>query len=301
MQRLGKPRILIVGCGDVGLRLLPQLTSFYKVFALTSSEDRAPILRKAGAVPIFGDLDRADTLWRLPQLASQVIHLAPPPSVGQTDTRTHNLLRILAQGGGFIRQLIYISTTGVYGDCGGAFIDEVKAVNPQTLRAKRRVSAEAQIRAWAIQTGVAAHILRVPGIYAQDRLPLERIKRATPALDASEDVYTNHIHADDLARLIKLALYRAKPQRVLNACDDSQMKMGDYFDAVADTFQLPRPPRVSKKELEARIDPMMLSFMSESRQIQNQRLRELRFHLQYPTVQDYLSFTSKYLLNQHND
>lgn len=301
MQRLGKPRILIVGCGDVGLRLLPQLTPFYKVFALTSSESRAPLLRQAGAIPVIGDLDQVDTLWRLPQLASRVIHLAPPPTVGQMDTRTHNLLRILSQGGGFIRQLIYISTTGVYGDCGGAWIDEVSPLNPQSLRAKRRVSAEAQIRAWGVQTGVSTSILRVPGIYAQDRLPLERIRRGTPALLELEDVYTNHIHADDLARLIKLAIYRAKPQRVVNACDDSQLKMGDYFDAVAKVFGLPCPPRVSKQELQLTLDPIMLSFMSESRRIRNHRLRELGFRLQYPTVNDCLEFTSKYLLSPHND
>ena len=301
MQRLGKPRILIVGCGDIGLRLLPQLTPFYKVFALTSSESRAPLLRQAGAIPVIGDLDRADTLWRLPQLASRVIHLAPPPAVGQIDTRTHNLLRILSQGGGFIRQLIYISTTGVYGDCGGAWIDETSMVDPQSLRAKRRVSAEAQIRAWGVQTGISTSILRVPGIYAQDRLPIERIRRGTPALLESEDVYTNHIHADDLARLIKLAIYRAKPQRVVNACDDSQLKMGDYFDAVAKVFRLPCPPRVSKQELESTLDPIMLSFMRESRRILNHRLRELGFGLQYPTVTDYLGFTSRYLLSPRND
>jgi nucleoside-diphosphate-sugar epimerase len=301
MQHLGKPRILIVGCGDIGLRLLPQLTSAYKVFALTSSEERAPLLRKAGAVPVIGNLDQADTLWRLPQLASRVIHLAPPPAAGQIDTRTHNLLRILSQGGRFIRQLIYISTTGVYGDCAGGWVDETRTVNPQSLRAQRRVSAEAQIRAWGIEAGVSTHILRVPGIYAQDRLPLERIKRSTPALQEAEDVYTNHIHADDLARLIKWAIYHAKPQRVVNACDDSQMKMGDYFDAVADVFQLPRPPRLSKKELASALDPMMLSFMGESRRIKNHRLRELKFHLQYPTVDDYLSFTSKYLLSPRSD
>ena len=260
-----------------------------------------PILRGAGATPIYGNLDQASTLWRLPQLASRVIHLAPPPSMGQIDTRTHNLLRILAQGGRFIRQLIYISTTGVYGDCAGSLIDETQKLNPRSLRAKRRISAETQVRAWGVQHGVKTHILRVPGIYAQDRLPVDRIKRGVPALSSEEDVYTNHIHADDLARLIKAAIYRSKPQRITNACDDSQMKMGDYFDIVADTFHLPRPPRMTRKELELVVDPMMLSFMSESRRIKNDRLSELRFRLQYPTVNDYLSFTSKYLLTQRND
>jgi nucleoside-diphosphate-sugar epimerase len=295
MQRLGKPRILIVGCGDVGMRLLAQLIPNYKVFALTSSPEKMLILREAGAIPIFGNLDKPETLWRLPQLASHVIHLAPPQGQGTADARTQHLLGILAQGAGFIRQLIYISTTGVYGDCGGAVIDETFRVQPQTARAKRRVSAEAQIRAWGIQMGVKTHILRVPGIYAGNRLPLDRISRGTPALIDSEDVYTNHIHADDLANLIKTCLYRAKTQRITNACDDSLLKMGEYFDLVAHAYGLGKPPRLSRTDLAQQVDPMLLSFMSESRRIQNRRLNELRFRLTYPTVKDFLEATSSRL------
>jgi nucleoside-diphosphate-sugar epimerase len=292
MQRIGKPRILIVGCGDVGMRLLPLLVKKFRVFALTSSQERMPSLRKAGAVPILGNLDAAHTLWRLPHLATQVVHLAPPPAEGTIDTRTHNLLQILSQGTGFIRQLVYISTTGVYGDCQGAIIDETDSLLPKSARAVRRVSAETQIRAWGNAHSVQVQVLRVPGIYAQDRLPLERIKRQSPALPSEEDVFTNHIHADDLARLITYVLFRGQPQRVINACDSSQLKMGDYFDLVAETFHLPKPPRVSRQELSQLLDPMMLSFMSESRRIQNQRLKELRFALQYPTVQDCLKTIS---------
>ena len=295
MQQFGKPRILIIGCGDVGLRLLPILKTKYKVFALTSSQDRVDALRRAGATPIYGDLDHAPTLWRLPQLAQQIIHLAPPPSQGLIDTRTRNLLGILSQGSSFIRQLTYISTTGVYGDCGGAVIDETQMLQAKTPRAIRRVSAEAQIRSWGISHGVKTAILRVPGIYAGDRLPVDRIKKAAPALVAEEDVYTNHIHADDLARLIIYAINRAKPQRVINACDDSDMKMGEYFDAVAKAFDLPLSPRLTRVELEKVMEPMTLSFMSESRRIQNQRLDELRFRLKYPTVENFLNSTSSYL------
>ena len=293
MQRIGKPRILIVGCGDVGMRLLPLLVKKFRVFALTSSPEKMPLLRQAGAIPILGNLDAADTLWRLPHLAAQVIHLAPPQAEGSMDTRTHNLLQILSQGTGFIRQLVYISTTGVYGDCQGAVIDETQALVPKSARAIRRVSAEGQIRAWGNAHAVQVQILRVPGIYAQDRLPIDRLKRQSPALQASEDVYTNHIHADDLARLITYVLFRGQSQRVINACDSSHLKMGDYFDLVAETFDLPKPPRVSQQELSKLVDPMMLSFMSESRQIQNHRLKELRFALQYPTVQDCLKTISK--------
>ena len=289
MQRLGKPRILIIGCGDVGLRLLSLFRDKYRIFALTSSPDRFDTLRKFGAIPIYGDLDQTSSLWRLSQLAPHVIHLAPPPQQGSIDTRTRNLLRILSQQRGFIRQLTYISTTGVYGDCGGAVIDESYPTQPQTARALRRVSAEAQIRAWGVAQGVKTTILRVPGIYAQNRLPVDRLQRGVPALVAEDDVFTNHIHADDLARLIAYAIYRAPAQRVFNACDSSELKMGEYFDSVALAFGLPKAPRLRREELERRLDPMMLSFMSESRRIQNHRLDELRFRLQYPTVESFLN------------
>ena len=289
MQRLGKPRILIIGCGDVGLRLLSLFRDKYRIFALTSSPDRFDTLRKFGAIPIYGDLDQTSSLWRLSQLAPHVIHLAPPRQQGSIDTRTRNLLRILSQQRGFIRQLTYISTTGVYGDCGGAVIDESYPTHPQTSRALRRVSAEAQIRAWGVAQGVKTTILRVPGIYAQNRLPVDRLQRGVPALVAEDDVFTNHIHADDLARLIAYAIYRAPAQRVFNACDSSELKMGEYFDSVALAFGLPKAPRLRREELERRLDPMMLSFMSESRRIQNHRLDELRFRLQYPTVESFLN------------
>jgi nucleoside-diphosphate-sugar epimerase len=288
MQRIGKPRILIVGCGDVGMRLLPLLVKKYRVFALTSSTSRMSALRQAGAIPIYGNLDQPETLWRLPHLAAQVIHLAPPATQGLQDRRTSNLLSILSHGAGFIRQLIYISTTGVYGDCQGALIDETKTLNPSTARAQRRVSAEQQIRAWGM-SGVQTHILRVPGIYAGNRLPVERLGRGTPVLNADEDVYTNHVNADDLARLITYVLWRGKSQRVINACDDSQLKMADYFDLIAEKMDLPKPPRASRQDLSAQLDPMMLSFMSESRRIQNKRLKELKFKLRYPTVEDCLN------------
>jgi nucleoside-diphosphate-sugar epimerase len=197
------------------------------------------------------------------------------------------LLSILSHGAGFIRQLIYISTTGVYGDCQGALIDETQTLKPTTARAQRRVSAEQQIRSWGM-SGVQTHILRVPGIYAGDRLPVERLGRGTPVLNADEDVYTNHVNADDLARLITYVLWRGKSQRVINACDDSQLKMADYFDLIAEKMNLPKPPRASRQDLSAQLDPMMLSFMGESRRIQNKRLKELRFKLKYPTVKDCL-------------
>lgn len=286
-QHFNQPRLLIIGCGDVGQRMLPILVKSHKVYVLTSQTEKLPLFRQAGAHPLFGNLDDQSTLHRLSQIADTVIHLAPPNPNGTTDLRTKSLIQALSKGRR-VKRFIYISTTGVYGDCGGQLISETQAVQPQNLRAVRRVDAERQLRAWAIQQGVSVVILRVPGIYAGNRLPVDRLQKGTPALLESEDVYTNHIHADDLARLTILSMYRASSQRVINACDNSDLKMADYFDLVADKMNLPKPPRVDKETLKTMVSPQLLSFMQESRRISNARLQEIGFKFLYPTVQDFL-------------
>jgi nucleoside-diphosphate-sugar epimerase len=281
--RFDKPRLLIVGCGDVGMRLLPLVRERFRVFALTSQPARRAELRAAGAIPIVADLDRPETLKRLTGLAQRVVHLAPPPRQGALDLRTRNLTAILPEGA----HVVYISTSGVYGNRGGALIDEAAPRAARNARAQRRVDAEQVLRAWAVAGKGRVAILRAPGIYAAERLPLERLRQGTPALAAQDDVYTNHIHADDLARLALLALFRAKPGRAYNASDDSRLKMGEYFDLVADAFGLPRAPRLPRAELEQAVSPMLLSFMSESRRLDNGRIRrELRAGLRYPRVED---------------
>jgi nucleoside-diphosphate-sugar epimerase len=281
MQKISKPRVLIVGCGDVGMRLLPLLTPHFRVFATTSQPERRAELRAAGAVPLVANLDHPASLRRLAGLAPWVVHLAPPPAEGALDRRTRNLTAILPEQG----RLVYVSTTGVYGDCGGALFDESRPVAPRNPRALRRVDAERTLRRWAQRSGAALSILRVPGIYAADRLPLKRLQQGTPALIEADDVYTNHIHADDLAAIIARALFRALPNRTYHAVDDSEMKMAEYFDAVADAYQLPRPPRLPRAELQQVVTPALLSFMSESRRLRNGRIkRELGVRLRYPTV-----------------
>jgi len=282
------PRLLIIGCGDVGLRVLKLLAGRWRVFALTSSPERSAALRQAGAVPLVGNLDDPRTLARLAGLADLVLHLAPPAAQGDTDGRTRNLLSALARRPP--EALVYASTTGVYGDCGGARIDETKALNPATDRARRRVDAEAQLRAFGRRHGARVAILRVPGIYARDREgghPRERLARGTPVLRREDDVFTNHIQADDLARACLLALLRGLPQRAVHACDDSELLMGDYFDLAADLAGLPRPERITRAQAAERMSPMQLSFWSESRRLANDRLkRELRLRLRYPTPRE---------------
>ncbi|MGH8801876.1 MAG: NAD-dependent epimerase/dehydratase family protein, partial [Casimicrobiaceae bacterium] len=239
-----------------------------------------------GVVPLTADLDNLATLTRLSLAPEAVIHFAPPPSEGRDDPRTRRLLAALTRARIIPRRFVYISTTGVYGDCAGAEVDETRLRRAQTPRGRRRVAAEERLRAWAGRRRVTLAILRVPGIYAPTRLPLERVRQGTPALAADVDVYTNHIHADDLARAVVAALYLGRPNRAYNVNDDSVMKMGAWFDAVADAYHLPRPPRVSWEDAERQIAPMLLSYMSESRRLSNRRMkRELRLCLHYPTPQ----------------
>lgn len=296
--RFRRQRVLIIGCGDVGLRAARALGAGVggprpRVLALTSSPERAPELRAAGITPLPGNLDRIATLRRLSGLATRVLHLAPPPGERDCgpewwrDNRTVALARALR-----LRTLpgalVYGSTSGVYGDCGGERVDESRPVAPATPRAQRRVNAERAVRHLG-RAGVRASILRIPGIYAPDRkggTPEARLKRGTPVLLPEDDVYTNHIHADDLARACVAALWRGRAQRCYNVSDDSHMKMGDYFDLAADLYGLPRPPRVPRSTAKQSLPVSLLSFMGESRRLDNTRMaRELGLRLRYPTVE----------------
>lgn len=265
-----------------------------QVLALTSSPSRVADLRALGIRPLLGNLDDAATLRRLSGVATRVLHLAPPPGEGSggegwwRDPRTVALARALRLRS-LPSSLVYASTSGVYGDCEGALVSETRAVAPATPRAQRRVNAERAVRHLG-RAGVRASVLRIPGIYAPDReggTPEARLRRGTPVLAPEDDVFTNHIHADDLARVCFAALWRARPQRVYNVSDQTQLKMGDYFDLAADLYGLPRPPRVPRSVAHEQLSLMLLSFMSESRRLDPRRMgRELGVRLRYPTVRE---------------
>jgi nucleoside-diphosphate-sugar epimerase len=286
-------RVLIVGCGDIAMRAATLLAGRARLFGLTRRTDDLARLRGHGVIPIVGDLDDLRTLQRLRTLPDAVLHFAPPPAEGRGDPRTGRLVAALSAARRIPRRFVYVSTTGVYGDCAGARVAETRPRRAQSPRARRRVDAEDRLRAWAARNGVSLAIVRAPGIYAQTRLPLERIRLGTPVLVPGDDVYTNHIHADDLARVAVAAMFRGLPNRAYHAVDDADMKMGQWFDAVADAHGLARPPRVGWDEAEARIAPALLSFMSESRRLVNTRMkRELRVKLAYATPQAMLDGTA---------
>jgi nucleoside-diphosphate-sugar epimerase len=296
---------MIVGAGDVAKRLVASnVGSRARWLALSRSTDSASALQAAGILAVRGDLDRRVSLRRagaLARSAHATLYLAPPPNIGDDDPRMKRWLAASCTLPSKVRaktrchhirkarklRNVYVSTTGVYGDRAGEFVNEATAVRPNSARAKRRVAAEARVRKSKRFRGA---ILRAPGIYAAERLPIERLRERVPALIATEDVFTNHIHADDLARSVWLSIFRARANRVLNIVDDASLKMGEYFDAVADSLGLPRAPRMTRGELSQHVTPMMMSFMNESRRIGNARMkRELRLRLQFPTPQSMLA------------
>jgi nucleoside-diphosphate-sugar epimerase len=302
---------MIVGAGDVAKRLVASSIGLRaRWYAIARSDESRATLRSLGILAVGGDLDRRDTLARgaaLARAAQATIYLAPPPNIGNDDQRMKHWLaanslvgqgklrgaKALAQRRAACRptrrrvlRSTYISTTGVYGDRAGDWVSETSALRAGSARARRRVAAEARLRTSRF---ARMSMLRAPGIYAESRLPIERLRERVPALIAAEDVFTNHIHADDLAYSAWLALFRGRANRAINVVDDASMKMGEYFDAVADALALPRAPRVARSELATHVTPMMLSFMSESRRIRNDRMkRELRLRLRYATPNDML-------------
>jgi nucleoside-diphosphate-sugar epimerase len=266
-------------------RTLPQLVRRWRVMALVRRRD--PALAALGVTQIEGDLDHPETLKRLSGISDAVIHSAPPPAEGQGDPRTTRLLARLQRGKSLPRQLIYISTSGVYGDCDGSRVDETRTVAAKSARAARRVDAERRLRRFGRHLGGRCRvcILRAPGIYAGDRLPLDRLRRGLPLMLHAEDSHTNHIHAEDLGRACIAALSHGRSNRVYNINDDSALAMGEWFDLLADRFGLPRSARLPREEVQRRVPAMQWSFMSESRRLDNTRMkRELRLRLHYPTV-----------------
>jgi nucleoside-diphosphate-sugar epimerase len=290
-RRFRRTRLLLVGCGDVGQRMARQLQSHpgLAIAALSASPEKAPVLHQMGLKVVQGNLDLPNSLNRLAGWAQRVLHLAPPPNNGWTDPRTRALLLALARRS-LPKHIVYGSTTGVYGDRKGAVTPETAPLKPQSPRGHRRVSAETGLMAWGLTHHCSVSVLRIPGIYAPDRSGAsvrERLLKQTPVLVRSEDVFTSHIHADDLARACWLALWRAQPQRRYNVNDDTRLRMGDYYDLLADMNGLPRPPRVSRQQAGEKIPLGLLSFMGESKRLRNERMKnELGLVLRYATVRE---------------
>lgn len=270
---------LIAGCGDVGLRVARALRrAGGEVTAILRDPQKAGPLQALGAGVRSEDLDRPQTAGDWPWL----FWFAPPPPAGTRDTRLRNWLE--AQRGR-IGRIVYISTSGVYGDCGGRWIDEDEPLKPQTERAQRRVDAEAALQAWRAAGGGEVVILRVPGIYGPGRLPLERLRQGLPVLRDEDAPYSNRVHADDLAAAALLAAQHGRSGATYNIADGQPTTMADYFRRCARLLGLPEPEAVGRDEAQRRFTPAMWSFMDESKRLRIERARrELGFAPRYPDL-----------------
>ena len=275
--------VLILGCGDIGLRVVRALQPA-SITGVVRTEDSARRLASQGIEAVQLDLDAPIPAAALAATGCDLYYFAPPPPRGDGDTRVAAVCRVLA-GDNLPARVVYISTSAVYGDCGGAWIDETAPLRPATARGRRRLDAERRWLAWSEQSGVAVVILRVPGIYAHDRLPLQRLREGLPVLAETESPYTNRIHADDLARACIAAMRRGRPGQAYNVSDGHPTTMTDYFNQVADRLGLPHPPVVSRAEAQRVLSPSMLSFLGESKRLRNRLMREqLGVELAYPDL-----------------
>lgn len=277
--------LLIIGCGYVGRRLARHYRALgQEVLGVTRTAASAAELERDGIPACACDLD-SDALTGLPLAGARVFHLAPPPARGVEDRHTRRLVAAFAHAAP--SRLVYISTTGVYGDCDGAWVDETWPTRPTADRARRRWDAEQTLRAWSRKSGAALVILRVAGIYGPGRLPLERIRQGLPLVREEEAPYSNRIHADDLVAACTAAMERGIDGAVYNVCDGAPTTMTDYFFRVADAAGLPRPPVIPLAEAGEALSPGMLSYMSESRRLSNRRMiEELGVSLSYPTLDE---------------
>jgi len=276
--------VLIVGCGDIGRRVA-SLCAPASVVGVVRSEDSASLLREQGIDAKRLDLDGTLTAADLPAAGKQVYYFAPPPPHGESDPRVAAVCATL-QGNNCPTKLVYISTTAVYGDCAGAWIDETAALKPGTARGRRRLDAERQLLNWGAKQRIPVVVLRVPGIYGPERLPADRLRRGLPVLAEAEAPFTNRIHADDLARICVAAMQRGRGGEAYNVSDGRPTTMTDYFNRVADRLGLPRPPVVDRKTAERVLSASMLSFLSESKRLINDKMiNELGVQLDYPDLE----------------
>ncbi|MBU6468023.1 MAG: SDR family oxidoreductase [Betaproteobacteria bacterium] len=278
-------RWLIIGAGDVAARMVPLIQHRARLFALCRNPEKADYWRDLGTTPIIGDLDDPQSLTQIAGIAEGVFHFAPPNLGGDKDLRTRHLISALSRSNSLPQHIVYISTTGVYGDQQGGWVDETTRKQTQSARAIRRVDAENQLRRFACHQTIKLTILRAPGIYAEDRLPLKRLSDQLPLVTKEEDSWSNHIHALDLARSAVKSMYQPRNSRAYNVVDNEPMQIGDFYDQLADHFQLNRAPRLAKEQVKNIISEISWSFIAESRKITNQRLtKELNFEFLYPSV-----------------
>lgn len=276
--------MLIVGCGYIGRSLGARyLLDGTQVTGVVATARSAGQLEKIGINAVVQDLDQGQPL---DSSSAEIFYFAPPPADGARDPRLRAVLDHLDPVGRKPR-IVYTSTTGVYGDCGGELVDETRPVKPTTERAHRRVDAENALLDWSEKRGGEVVILRVAGIYGPGRLPLESLRNRRPVLRAADAPWSNRIHADDLVTVCRAAMDCGKNQSIYNVSDGHPGTMTDYFHQLADLAGLERAPELTFSEAEQELPPALMSFLRENRRLDNRKmLKELGVTLKYPILQD---------------
>lgn len=298
MNSVVKPliNVAIIGCGDIGCLVAQRLKNIsYTVTGYARSASSIARMSLIGIGSKAFDLDSL-ALEKPNSLSlfdkQLVFYFAPPPTKGCSDTRMRSWLASLNINH-LPQRIVYISTTGVYGDHQGRSVDETTMVNPQSDRAKRRLDAEQALTQFALEYSIEYIILRVPGIYGADRLPRQRLIAQTPILHPQVSPITNRIHEDDLAQICVAAALKSNSGEIYNVSDGENMTMSDYFIQVAEYLNLPQPPRISWYEAESNLSEGMLSYLKESRLIDNSKLlSSLNIKLKYPSLSQFFSSTT---------
>ena len=278
-------RVFIVGCGDIGLRVARLWGGEGAlVGALARSPESARRLEGMGIAAVKGDLDEPGTLVGLPVQGTLSYYLAPPPERGDKDPRMRAFLDCIPPGEE-PEKIVYMSTTAVYGDLHGEWATEETPPAPAAARGRRRLDAEQAVLSWGRLRGIPAVILRVAGIYGPGRLPVDKVRKRTPVLAGSESPFSNRIHADDLARICVAAAKRGRGGGIYNVSDGRPGTINQYYCAIADMLGVPRPPEVTMSEARRVMSEAMLSYLSESKRVDNRKMREeLGVELLYPDL-----------------
>lgn len=281
-----RPHILIAGCGYVGQRLASRLRERYEVTALVRSAESAALLKSSGLPAIALDFDRVRAGAAVPERLDQeaIVYLTPPPAMGESDLRLDRFLQLATVPP---KTFVYISTTGVYGDTAGGIVDESSPLQPRTDRARRRISAEEMTRVWCSERRVRRVVLRVPGIYGPQRLPLERLRRREAVVSERDAGVSNRIHVDDLVEACVQAIVNPEARGVYNVTDGMPLSSTTFLNRVATLAGFPCPPQVPMEEAQLTFSPDRLSFLNESRRVSNARmLKHLRVKLRYADVDE---------------
>jgi nucleoside-diphosphate-sugar epimerase len=278
-------KIVIAGCGYIGMRVAEIWSDRgVEMCCLVRSPEKARNLQAQGYSAVATSFDEQGSI-PVPELAgSMLYYLVPPPGGGITDTRARNFIAAM-NNGGKPEKIIYMSATSVYSETAGGTVTEESPTEPQSAMGKRRLDAENAFRAYGGSNNIPVVVLRVSGIYGPGRLPLMQVSQGQPLLREEESGPSNRIHADDLSAVCIAAVEAAGAGGVYNVSDGHPSSMTGYFNACADLLGYPRQPQVSLEEARQVMSPLMLSYVTESRIVDNARmLRELGITLKYPTM-----------------